>query len=98
MFDQDAIDTQAASTMEAMQEKLAARIQAGDELARISAYLTEIQDQYTAAYKQAIKTGWSEQELKKLGIEPLTKTAKPRTRRSPKPAPTPSEQGEQAEQ
>lgn len=72
------------SVQELVHEQVAAKITAGEalqeavsEVERIQASLNEAESEATKARRAALKAGWTENELKSLGL-----AARPRTRRA----------------
>lgn len=78
------------SVQELVHEQVAAKIAAGEALEAAVAEVGRVQDALTSAEAEAskhrraaLKAGWTEAELKSLGLAP-----RPRTRRRTAPAPT----------
>lgn len=77
---------------DAVLAQLEEKINAGEALAAANAAVTDAQVQLTAvsaaaakARQHALKTGWTEQELKNLGLLPTVRTARARAPRVPRP-------------
>ncbi|MDE1565799.1 hypothetical protein ACRQD2_08950 [Actinotignum sp. GS-2025e] len=67
----------------AEQERFNKRLEAGVHLQEIAARLRVLEGEYRGAWTQALKSGWSERELKTYGLNaPAQARKKPRTKRT----------------
>ena len=81
--DQDRVAKEVEALRAAEQERFNKRLDAGVRLQEIAARLRALEDEYSGAWAQALKVGWSERELKTYGLTaPVQPRKKPRTKRT----------------